>query len=242
MKSRSISPLIFFVLLVTTAVLAGCELRADRSDPVQLDAPPQTDPGVVDPNLVLTVDPNLQPAATLAAPDMTLTPDAVTGETPAAGGETTGGETGQPAAGGETTGGENAGTTDGQTQPRQTVVHVVKSGDTLGQIAQQYDVSIAEIAAANNLVNIDSLAVGQEITIPGDDFVAPEPAATTEGQVTTGETPATGEQQHIVAAGQTLYSIGLRYGFTVAELQAYNNITNPNVLDVGQVIKIPPSE
>jgi LysM repeat protein len=50
----------------------------------------------------------------------------------------------------------------------------------------------------------------------------------------------TGEQVHIVAAGDNLFRIGLRYGFTVAELAAYNGIANPHYIYVGQAIRIPP--
>jgi LysM repeat protein len=32
----------------------------------------------------------------------------------------------------------------------------------------------------------------------------------------------------------------LRYGFTVAELADYNDIANPDRIDVGQQIRIPP--
>lgn len=54
------------------------------------------------------------------------------------------------------------------------------------------------------------------------------------------EPPAsTGETIHIVAAGENLYRIGLRYGFTYQELAAYNNLANPDRLDVGQQIRIP---
>lgn len=243
MKSRFLSKPIFFVLLVFAVIaLAACELRADRSDPIQLDAPSQLDPAVIDPNAAPTVDPNALPAATATAPEPGVTPGAG-GEQPAAGGEGTTGETGeQPAGGGEGTTGEQSGTGEEAAQPRQTETYVVVSGDTLGQIAQRFDVAIEEIAAANNLVDIDTLDVGQELIIPGEDFVAPEPTAPPEGQTTTEAPAATGEQEHVVLAGQTLYSIGLRYGFTVQELQTYNNLPNPNVLEVGQIIKIPPAE
>ena len=49
----------------------------------------------------------------------------------------------------------------------------------------------------------------------------------------------TGETIHTVAAGENLFRIGLRYGFTVQELATYNGIANPNVLSVGQQIRIP---
>jgi LysM repeat protein len=64
-------------------------------------------------------------------------------------------------------------------------VHVVKAGDTLGSIAQQFDVPVADIMAANGLTDPNVLQVGQSLIIP----VAGSPAAATEAPVTAG--PAT---------------------------------------------------
>ena len=44
---------------------------------------------------------------------------------------------------------------------------------------------------------------------------------------------------YIVQPGDTLYSISLRFGVTVDELMAANNITNPNLLSAGQQLVIP---
>ena len=44
---------------------------------------------------------------------------------------------------------------------------------------------------------------------------------------------------HVVAAGDTLFSIAQLYGLTVTELAAANGIVNPNVIDVGQELVIP---
>ena len=49
----------------------------------------------------------------------------------------------------------------------------VKSGDTLGRIAQRYGVSLEALIAANNLANPNYLEVGQALIIP-----APEPGST----------------------------------------------------------------
>jgi LasA protease len=49
----------------------------------------------------------------------------------------------------------------------------VKSGDTLGQIAQRYGVSLEALIAANNLANPNLLEVGQALIIP-----APDPGST----------------------------------------------------------------
>lgn len=54
------------------------------------------------------------------------------------------------------------------------------------------------------------------------------------------ETSPTGETIHIVQPGENLYRIGLIYGFTYQELAAFNGIANPDRLEVGQQIRIPP--
>jgi LasA protease len=54
--------------------------------------------------------------------------------------------------------------------------YIVQAGDTLGQISQRFNVSILEIAEANQIVNIDILEIGQELIIP-----APQPTLTGPG-------------------------------------------------------------
>ena len=56
---------------------------------------------------------------------------------------------------------------------------------------------------------------------------APQPVAPT--QATT----------YTVQSGDTLYAIAVKYGTTVQEISAANNIANPNWIRVGQVLKIP---
>ena len=51
--------------------------------------------------------------------------------------------------------------------------YTVQAGDTLGQIAEAFNVSIAEIAQASQLVDINILEIGQVLTIP-----APQPVVT----------------------------------------------------------------
>ena len=44
---------------------------------------------------------------------------------------------------------------------------------------------------------------------------------------------------YTVKSGDTLSSIAKKYGTTYQKLAQYNNISNPNIINVGQVIKIP---
>jgi murein DD-endopeptidase MepM/ murein hydrolase activator NlpD len=54
--------------------------------------------------------------------------------------------------------------------------YIVQSGDTLGQIANRYGVTIDAIAEASELTNINILSVGQELTIPPPDPVDTGPS------------------------------------------------------------------
>ncbi|WP_233208611.1 LysM peptidoglycan-binding domain-containing protein [Planomicrobium sp. MB-3u-38] len=107
--------------------------------------------------------------------------------------------------------------------PATSTTYTVKAGDTLYSIAQRFNTTVAKIAAANNITNVNLLRIGQVLKIPGTS-TAPPPATTV---------------KYTVKAGDTLYSIALRYNTTVAKIAAANNITNVNFLRIGQVLIIP---
>lgn len=62
-----------------------------------------------------------------------------------------------PDAAGET---EEAGEADEQP------VHIVQAGETLGRISELYEVPVDDIAQANEIVNVNSISVGQQLIIP----------------------------------------------------------------------------
>jgi len=133
-----------------------------------------------------------------------------------------------------------AGTESGSgevTAPANDVVYLVQAGDTLGKIAERYNVSIDAIVQANNLPNADQISAGQSLVIPVSGSAAGD-----SGAGATADTDGTAEQTHIVQAGENLFRIGLRYGFTVEAVGSYNNITYPYTIYVGQTIRIPPSQ
>ena len=109
--------------------------------------------------------------------------------------------------------------------PASGTTYTVKAGDTLYGIAQRFNTTVAKIAAANNIVNVNLLRIGQVLIIPGTSTTPTPPPAT----ATT----------YTVKAGDTLYAIAQRFNTTVAKLAAANNITNVNLLRIGQVLKIP---
>lgn len=66
-----------------------------------------------------------------------------------------------------------------------------------------------------------------------------EPTSTPTPKPNPTTSASTSEEKYIVKKGDTLSGIANKYGTTYQELAKYNNISNPNVISVGQVIKIP---
>ncbi len=105
------------------------------------------------------------------------------------------------------------------------ITHVVQRGETLGSIARRYGVSWVDIAAANGIAG-DRIYAGQTLVIPGTSGAAPAPA------------PSGNNPVHVVQAGETLFTIGLRYGMVWTKIAAANGISGDRVF-AGQRLIIP---
>lgn len=125
--------------------------------------------------------------------------------------------------------------------------YTVQSGDNLYRIALRFGLTYQELAAANGITNPDSVEVGTVLTIPGcgGNSAAPSAGGGTSGgsvQPLAGDTvAANGDILHTVKAGENLFRIALSYGLKWEKVAAYNGITNPDDISVGQVIHIPPN-
>lgn len=95
------------------------------------------------------------------------------------------------------------------------LIHIVRAGQTLGQLARQYSVTVGSIIAANGIQNPDRLVVGEALVVPTEDFL------------------------YTVRSGDTLWGIADRFGTAVQAIVQQNGIPNPNALSVGQVLRIP---
>jgi LysM repeat protein len=128
--------------------------------------------------------------------------------------------------------------------PLEDVIHTITAGQTVGTIAQSYGVTIDEIAAANSLLDINRIYVGQELVIPlstaGQEVeeVVDEAEDSAETAPETTPNPAN-DIIYYVRPGDNLFRIALNNGITVEELAAYNNIADPERIEVGQEIRIP---
>ena len=114
--------------------------------------------------------------------------------------------------------------------------HVVQPGENLYRIALKYGTSWPVLAAANNLANPNLIYVGQVLIIPAGGTLPPVTPAPATPAPATPQPPPTGT--YTVVAGDTLSRIAARFGTTVAALVQANNIVNPNLIYVGQVLII----
>jgi LysM repeat protein len=107
--------------------------------------------------------------------------------------------------------------------------HVVQNGENLFRIALKYGMTVEAVAQANGITNPALIFVGQELNISGEPGTpAPVPAPAP-------GTPTT----HVVQPGENLFRIALKYNYSQYYLADYNNISNPALIFVGQVIQIP---
>lgn len=92
--------------------------------------------------------------------------------------------------------------------------YVVRSGDTLSQIAQSCGVAMRDLADANGLRSPYTLRTGQQLRLPN-------------------------RPVHVVQRGENLYRIGLRYDIPFQQIASHNGIAPPYELEVGQQIHLP---
>ena len=99
-------------------------------------------------------------------------------------------------------------------------LYKVRAGDTLFDIARRYDLTVEDLLAANQLTEGDAFTIqpGDELKIPG-----PTPVPSDTPSVAATEAPA--GQSYTIRAGDTLIAIALRYGVTIEDLLAANNMT-----------------
>ena len=93
--------------------------------------------------------------------------------------------------------------------------YVVKSGDTLWNIARKYNLSVSELKSLNNLSS-NVLSIGQRLIVGKES-----------------------SNDYIVSSGDTLWAIARKFNVSVDEIKSLNNLTSNN-LSIGMTLKIPP--
>jgi len=116
-------------------------------------------------------------------------------------------------------------------------VHIVKKGETLSVIAGKYKVSVGDVRAWNNLKG-SSIAEGQKLIVSApqsqvqESVSKPVPASNEQAN------SASNQNTHLVAKGETFYSIARKYNVKPGDLKKVNNLTNLSLKE-GQSLIIP---
>lgn len=99
----------------------------------------------------------------------------------------------------------------------------VRRGNTLSEIARKYNTSYEYLARINDIRNPNIIFVGERLKVPTFDH---------------DRIHDTSHRLHIVQRGDTLTQIAREYDVTVEDIVELNDIRNPNLIYVGEVLRI----
>ena len=132
--------------------------------------------------------------------------------------------------------------------------YTVQSGDTLSSISRRFSVPFSSLALANNLRAPYVIRLGQHLVLPGVGGGSPAMASgnastpmfsqasaisNAPAAGTTAVTTSGGAGSYTVQPGDTLSSISLRYGLSLATLLNSNSLSMNSVIRVGQHLSVP---
>jgi len=101
------------------------------------------------------------------------------------------------------------------------ITYEVTNGDNLWSLSKKYNTPLKLIVDINNVEDENTLSIGQIIKIPQDNLHADN------------------YDIHIVKKGETLWSIAQECNLSLDQIIATNNLTNSELISIGQKIEIP---
>lgn len=145
-------------------------------------------------------------------------------------------------------------------------IHVIGSGETLSEIAEQYDLKQAELLDLNGISDADQIYVGQRLRIPRPAAEAPSeerslPPLSSAVEVTTSvmisttggvqgpesvqgpliiNEPMLPSIAYTVKRGETLSEIAVHFDVPISEIMSLNQIVDPDAIFAGMALEMPP--
>lgn len=120
--------------------------------------------------------------------------------------------------------------------------HKVRKGETLSLIARKYDVSVPEIRKWNRLKKGGIIRTGQRLKIYKTVYVSRASKKSKRTEVASASVGKGGASYHRVRRGDSLWSISQRYGVSVDDLMAMNNLASSRKIKAGQKLVISEAE
>ena len=117
--------------------------------------------------------------------------------------------------------------------------HKVRDGEAISQIAEKYNTTVATIRSANNLRG-NTIRAGHYLMIP----VATKPLSAYSKSAdarlarTQNKTRSGNKIEHIVASGESFWTISQRYKVTTRQLAAWNGMAPRDTLSVGKKLVV----
>ena len=119
-------------------------------------------------------------------------------------------------------------------KPNYTGTYKVKAGDGLINLAREYGVSTAELAAANDISPTSGLFVGQTLKVPGG-----KSSGGSSSKATSSSSQPTTSGNYTVKSGDSLIRLANKHGMSVSKLASANGLSSNAQLQIGQKITIP---
>ncbi len=104
--------------------------------------------------------------------------------------------------------------------------HVVTRGQTLGEIASRYGVTVSDLRSANGNVNPRRLSIGRQLVIPNPARLA-SASPRSGGTSASAQRPATpqGPVTVVVRSGDSLWSIARKFSVSTRQIMEWNSLT-----------------
>ena len=117
--------------------------------------------------------------------------------------------------------------------------HKVKSGDTVGEIAEQYHTTSSSIRSANSFRG-NTIVVGNYLMIPvaSQSLSAYGKSADSRRTKTQNRQRSGNRIDHVVTSGESFWSIGQKYGVGTRDLAAWNGTSPRDTLAIGQKLVV----
>ncbi len=120
---------------------------------------------------------------------------------------------------------------------RERNIHYVRSGESLGLIAQKYRCSVRSLKSWNNLRS-SRIYPGQKLVVYAPGYTGKRTASTSKAINTSGRT----KDYHIVKSGENLGLIAKKYNCSTSDLKKWNNLRNNTIQPKQKLIVYAPTK